>query len=418
MGISDEARRPVAWPGLLLFWLAVSLMLWLNMTRQETDYGTGGGRFADQVDSFSEYLIRNSVVDRVRTGDPAPGYLVRTKGYDAGDYSYYPEATSRYYSNRGIQADVFASIGSIDRRFFLDHSAAFFGMFRFLNSSALAACIIIFFTSLYGRTYLSLGLALLLTLSGGVALFASNLYFTAWLLFAPLACHPLVKREKYGCYCGAAFLLSLIYFSVRYEFATTFALMWLLPFLAEPLSGRAIRRRYAAFAFLCACLGFGVALLWHHFSVADANRIALAEASKLIFVTIETRMASLEGVPAPLSFGFFKSLVKRWDWTGFSLPLILSISKLSVILVFLYLCHRHRRSGRLMMTMAWALITYVSWYVFSYQHIMLHIAYDSLIFAATVQLTVVMMIGMALRDGLAERLWGRRPARPADGRMA
>ena len=71
-----------------------------------------------------------------------------------------------------------------------------------------------------------------------------------------------------------------------------------------------------------------------------------------------------------------------------------------------------------MMTMAWALITYVSWYVFSYQHIMLHIAYDSLIFAATVQLTVVMMIGMALRDGLAERLWARRPARPADGRMA
>lgn len=394
------SRGPVGRGVVVLFWLAVAAMLWANLARQSTDYGTNYGRFADQVDSFSEYLIRNSVIDRVRLDRPDPGYLIYTPGFKAGDYAYRSGPTERYYSNRGVQAVAFAWLGSLAPRFFLDHHAQVFQALRFLNALALAGCILVFFIAWLGRNRLSLILALTMSLSGGVCLFASNLYFMAWVMFTPLLCFPLVKRERYGVYCLAAFLLSLANFSMRYEFATTFALLWIFPLLVKALNGSAMRWGYAGIAFLASCAGFGVALTLHHISVAGAIHGSPEQASRLIFVTLETRVASFANVPAPLTPGFFWALLKRWSWTGFAIPLLASVSKLFVLIAFAWLWRRYRAWRGIALLATWAVASYLSWYVFSYQHIMLHLMYDSLILACSVQLVTVMMAGLALRQWL------------------
>lgn len=415
----DRARlaawlgRPVGGVAVLLFWLVVSFMLWANIARQSTDYGTNYGRFADQVDSFSEYLVRNSVIDRVRSGDPDPGYLVYTPGFEKGEYGYTPGPTRRYYSNRAIQAVVFAWIGGRSPEFFLDHQAGFFQLFRLVNSMALAAAFLVFFVGWLGRNRLALGMALAMTLSGGACLFASNLYFMAWVMFSPLLCYPLVKRGSHGWYCLAAGVCSLAYFAMRYEFATTFALLWILPFLIRGVDGERPRWGFAALAFLCSCTGFAIALWWHHMSVAAATGGSLADASRLIFVTLETRVASLTNVPAPFSPAFFWSLLKRWSWAGFVIPLLAEFSKLAVLIAFLALWHRFRRSRPSVLLAIWAVVTYLSWYLFSYQHIMLHLMYDSLIFAATVQLATVIFAALALRGWLGESRRGNPLETPA-----
>ena len=43
----------------IAFILMVSLTLWFNLTNQYTTYGTGDGKYADPVDSFSEHIIRS-----------------------------------------------------------------------------------------------------------------------------------------------------------------------------------------------------------------------------------------------------------------------------------------------------------------------------------------------------------------------
>src|SRR5262249_15461742 len=101
----------------------------------------------------------------------------------------------------------------------------------------------------------------------------------AWLLFTPLACYPLIEKGQRAAYVILAFLLSVAYFSVRYEFATTFSLLWILPVLLAATRGAKIRPGVAIAAFFASCAGFAIAVSLHHVAVASENNISIREAS-------------------------------------------------------------------------------------------------------------------------------------------
>ncbi|TBW08027.1 hypothetical protein E0E50_15765 [Azotobacter chroococcum subsp. isscasi] len=64
-----------------------------------TYYGSGGGRYADRVDSFSEYIVRNTIKRNVLNNDELSLLPILTKGYNNKDYNYYPDGYQKYYSN-------------------------------------------------------------------------------------------------------------------------------------------------------------------------------------------------------------------------------------------------------------------------------------------------------------------------------
>ena len=382
---SSILLRPVHGSLIGLFIVVVALGLWLNVTKNHTVYGSGNGKFADQVDSFSEYIIRNTVLNRLKGVENTEGSLIITKGYPDLDYTYYPDGTRQYYSHRGIQVDVYTAIGFLNRKAFTENSDEYFQAFRFINCLLLSVCVAVFFVWLFGKNLLSVLALTAFSFAGGIALFASNLYFMAWTLLTPLLCFPLLVSGHKKAYVISALFFSALYFSVRYEFATTFALMWVLPILILPLKTGRIDTKTGLLSFAAVCLGFILALLAHHFSIALEKQISIADAAGLIFENTAMRMVTLEDVPPPFSPEFFKSMVLRWVWNGFTVPLFFYAPKIAVLLVFLILLLR-TKDMTFRRLFLWALIAYLSWYVVAYQHIVFHEMYDSLLFAATIQL--------------------------------
>lgn len=374
---------------IILLVITVSLGLWINITRQATSYGNGNGTYADQVDSFSEYIIRNTVINNIIGRENRDGSLILTKGYQDKDYNYYASNTKRYHSHRGIQVEVYEKIAKIKKDIFINNSELYFTSFRLVNCFLLTICFTTFFLCTVGRNIAGIISTILFSFSGGIALFSSNLYFSSWLLFSPLACQYLLTNNFKKTFMLAAFLLSLLYFSVRYEFATTFTFMWFVPVIIQNY----LERKKTAYGvlfqvFLTVVAGFITAIVLHHVSVARVVNIPIGDASSLIFASLQLRMASINGVSPPLSPDFFYSMLSRLSWTGFSFPLLGIISKFCLLILFLFAAYRERKS-LLFPAFLWALAGYMSWYIFAYQHIMWHDMYDSLLFAATIQLILI-----------------------------
>jgi hypothetical protein len=398
-------KRPVHGAILMLATLAIGFGLWLNVTNQFTDYGTGGGRFADQVDSYSEYLIRNSVLNDLFGTENVGGSLVITRGYRERDYGYYADGTQKYFSNRAAQRQVMTWLARLNVDFVKAHPDRFFQLFRLLNSLLLAICLAAFFTAFFGRNLLALAAVLLSSLSSGFALFASNLYFMTWLLLTPLFFFPALQRGHTRTYVLAAFLCSIAYFMVRYEFATLFALLWFFPVLAHALKTGRCDWPTGTAAFVAVCFGFAVALAAHHFAVASENGIRITDASALVLHSAAERVASLQDVPAPFTTDFIVRMGSTWSWPALDLPRLLRVSKLALLGVIIVLMARTRcRPSRNILI--WSVLAYVSWYVFAYQHIVFHAVYDSLLFAATIYLALVFHLAWLVSAS------SRRPAPP------
>lgn len=393
---------------LLMVMLLTTAALWLNVSRQSTAYGTGDGKFADQVDSFSEYEIRNTVLHRALGNGERIGSLILARGYPQGDYAYYPDQYSHYYSNRGAQTQAYYLLAAIDKAAFLRHPDAYFQAFRLINCALLVACVSAFFFCAIGTTVCGAGAVVLFCFSGGLCLFCSNLYYCLWLMYTPLLSYPLVAHGQQRTFVAAAFFFSLLHFAVRYEFATTFALLWLLPVMTcDYLSARKPQLGLMACTFAAVILAFAVALALHHLAVADELGVSMVDASRTILASVHHRMASTDGVPTPLSPDFLHWFVRVWgllQWPALKLPTLLIVSKLSIVVIFL-LCLARERKTRLLPLFLWAGAAYWSWYVFAYQQMMWHDMYDSLVFAATLQLFMVFYLAhktqIAMRSTMA-----------------
>ena len=99
----------------------------------------------------------------------------------------------------------------------------------------------------------------------------------------------------------------------------------------------------------------------------------------------------------PFSPGFFKYMIIRMTWTGITLPLIGSVTKLLLLLIFIFYAWKEK-SGQYFPMFIWAISSYISWYVFAYQHIMWHTQFDSLLFTATIQLVLVLYFSNLLKN--------------------
>lgn len=371
--------------------LLAGMALWLNLTMQSTAYGNGDGRYEDQIDSFSEYVVRNSVIYGVERGDASSATMFLTAGYPQ-HYDYSSEGIYPYYSNRGAQSNVYTFIALALGHQSADDLSAFFTAARFVNALLVSVIAFVFFGSLLGMTGLAAVAALLFTLLSGIALFSSNLYFQLWTFLLPLAAYPLLLRGHATQYLFAAFVGSVVYFSIRYEFATTFAMLWILPVLIKGTSPS----RLGIGAFFASCLGFTLALTSHHIQVAGSLGIGIGDASDLILSSMKLRTMSIEGVPVPFSSGFRWAIMDRYSWSGLSVPFVVIVPKTGFLLFFL-LVSLTVREWRDVQILVWAVLTYISWYVFAYQHIMWHAPYDSLLFAVTIQLA--MLVVLAIRIG-------------------
>jgi hypothetical protein len=375
----------------VLLCLLAAVSLGLNLTNQKTSYGTFGGLYEDQVDSFSEYLVRNTVRYGVETGDASAPNLYITAGYP-DDFDYVAEGIRPYYSNRGIQANAYTWIALALGDRFTNHPKSFFSAMRFANALLISVIAFVFFGFLFGRTGLSAAAALVFTHLSGIALFSANLYFQAWAFLLPLAAYPLLSRGQSAAYLAAAFAGSTLYFTMRYEFATTFALLWLLPVLmtqAKPV-------KLGLAAFVLSCAGFALALYMHHAHVAGALGITLGEATELILPSARTRTMTIEGVPIPFTSGFFVEMARRLNLAAFSLPFVVTLPKYVFWAIFVALALT-ARDQQVRWLLIWAVIAYLSWYVFAYQHIMWHSQYDWLLFAVTIQLALLVVLGTRVR---------------------
>ena len=139
-----------------------------------------------------------------------------------------------------------------------------------------------------------------------------------------------------------------------------------------------------------------MALVLHHLAVARELGIPLAEASGYVLSNMNKRLASLDGVPLPLTPGFFALMGARWSHTGWALPMLVEIKKLSFLLLFVW-SFWALRGTKAWRVLIWAGLAYASWYVFAYQHIMWHYLYDSLLFALTLQMALVVIWSDRLR---------------------
>jgi len=392
-----------------LLYAVIALLFYVfNPQGLSFGYGSGYGRYADLGDSFSEYLVRNTVKRNILKREESDLLAIRTKGYATEDYSYYPDGYVKYTSNLALQtvpATLLARALRIDTERGVD---LLLGALRLVNGLALAF-LVASMLQYFARQEMGgarLLIPLLVGCSAGFIYFSQNLYFASALIVMPayFVARDLVNRGRYRWW--LVVLTGLLYFLRGYEFATVFAL--LTAFSAALFTDGAWRSRAwaAATAFGLICVAFLIAVVTHVLVLsADSGwSLSLADAAKEAFANVSHRVASLHGVPAPFSPAFYATLKERWSLPAFSLvngwP---ALSELAVIVLLLLggAVRWRWAPARERAIYLYGFAGYMSWYIFAYQHIMWHNMYDWYIFALTLGLAfsflTLLYVSMLLR---------------------
>ncbi|QDD09749.1 hypothetical protein FIT65_04535 [Candidatus Methylopumilus planktonicus] len=243
---------------------------------------------------------------------------------------------------------------------------------------------------------MSLLLAILYFMVSGVALFSSNLFICSWAIFIPLVCFFFLRKNISAMYYFfLPFFFSYLYFSIHYLFASTFAILWYLPIFFD----EKIRTKKNAVKFVLISLGvifgFFAEVINHINFVAEKLNIDNIQAFYSIFETARLRLLSLNNVPFPFGLSFFKSMIVRFSSDGIKIPLLVSLSKMFFLITLLFIFKKNLCNMR--NVCIWSFLAYFSCYLFSYQHIMVHDIYDSLIFSITIQLGVFLVLAAYLK---------------------
>lgn len=388
--MASPLARPPAWRLFAVSVFLFSMVFVINPGGFHTDYGNGGGRWEDRVDAYSDRLVVNKVLDDAYgNGECRTGFMVFTKGYQKGDFSYYPDGTTAYYSHFGLPARVL-SFGRSVLGVHSDH-----GMTRYLDLARLlmvvaTAAILALFVTRLGRecgTFSWFLATLLIASSAGLAIFSHNLYFFIPALLLPFG----ISTLGYGRLSrGALFLLILpaavLNFLCRYEFTTTFAVLATVPFFAfRPNDSLADKLKHAATAFVATIAGFVIAFTIH-IGLAAQELGGIQAALFSVVERVAYRTLSVEEVVPPFSSAFFGTLRTRWSNSGLALPYsAVSVSEIGVLALYCVVPLFLRPAGwRVFALWGIGLFAYGSWYVFAYQHILWHGMYDWLIFSISI----------------------------------
>ncbi len=399
----------------LLLGLATFALILANPQGLQNPSGTGNGQYADLGDSFSESIVRNTTI-RNATIPSDPSILpIIAKGYAAGDYHYYPDHYTKYYTNLSLQTLIFGKLAVLlkfndqNKIEYLFTTLRLINLFLFsifTSYFALNFCIQNNLKSIYA-------IPILLSFSAGFILYGQNLYFLSATMVAPAALisGQLSRTGRFSW--AAVFALGFCYFLRQYELATVFALLTAFSAALFTASKAKARAKNALIAFSAILAAFLVTACLHVLIVfADSQMtLSLRASFALAFQTATERTLSLSHAPAPFTRAFFAAMELRWEQWAFRIAgHTVQISERNLLLVMLALVPviAWRRKPVEITILLYGFAGYVSWYIFAYQHIIVHAMYDWYIFALTIGLSFSLLALIAL-DALGARItrWWR-----------
>lgn len=380
----------------LFLCVLVVLFFWIfNPSSVRSNYGDGDGKYEDRGDSFSEYIVRNTIRKNVLT--PGHGFFpIVADSYSFGDYTSYEKGYKKYYSNMALQtvpASALASfIGIQDYEKF-----QYYFIFLKLVNGLLFASVLLGFLYLWCRKnnlQLFWPVPLLVASGSGFVFFSQNLYFVPGLIFLPaiiVAYGAFVKGKINPI---LVFVAGLLYFLRGYEFATVFALV--SAFSAFVFSNGSFfqKLKTTAMVFGLVVLAFISALLIHVGLCMIETGFSAADASNNVFSALSKRTASITGVAKPLTLAFYNVMTYRWSLPGFSILntwTVLSEINIIILMIGSLLVRFKYMDWNELAIYVFGFLGYASWYIFAYQHMMWHDMYDWYVFALTLGLAFTML---------------------------
>ncbi|MFT0531670.1 hypothetical protein ACMHYJ_02395 [Castellaniella hirudinis] len=361
------------------------------------DYGSGNGRYADRADSFSEYIVRNTIKRNILNKNDSSLLPILTKGYDDGDYAYYPDGYTKYRSNLIIQtipATILAKIFRLNTEAELDR---FFVILRSGNALLFSVFLIGIFLHYCSiqKINLSFLVPFIIGTNAGFIYFSQNLYFSSFLIILPAY---YISRQIYNNKHLNKFLILLfgcLYFLRGFEFSTIFALLTAAS-AALFTSGSLIKKAKAAsLVFSLICASFVIAILLHIFFVSLDTGLSVHDSVRDLFARIQHRTQSITGVPFPFGVQFIKVMHDRWGYPAFSISANgIALSQQAIIIaMMLGLIFRFNKiTDNEKILYLYGFFGYASWYIFAYQHIMWHNMYDWYIFALTMGISFGLLL--------------------------
>lgn len=396
--------------------LIIASVYVLNPEQLSTPYGTGNGRWVDRIDSYSDYLVRNTVKNDILGHENQRGFLIITKTHRGKDFTYASDGTQQYLHQFALQARVL----SILARHLPLHDEARIDYFLDLARAAAAAVSALLLALFMARLTSPEGPArvvatLFLAAAAGMVYYSPNLYFFLPTYLAPLGWlsvyHGRIAERRLA---AGLVVLAMLNFLCRYEFATVYLFLCLLPTWAfAGTTSYADKLRQSLRFAGCVVAGLLAAMGIHTLGVAHEIGASLPAAAHLAFETVVYRTQTVTGVPLPFSEGFFALMRQTCGEPAFVFPgLHMTLTKIFVLLVSsgAALCELHAGRRRGVALYVWGLLAYASWYVGAYQHIMWHRMYDSFLFTLTVGLVFVIN-ATAYTSSLWQHLQAWRQAR-------
>lgn len=370
-------------------------------------YGNGNGKFLDRADSYSDYIVRNTIKRNVLIEEDSSFFPIFTKGYKNNDYNFYVDNYIKYTSNLSLQtvpATIIAKALNFNTEKKLD---MFFGLLRLAHALtfSLLLCTFLFYFCKSQQLKHHFLIPFLVGGSTGFVFFSQNLYFVSSLILMPavLIAYQLCNYNRFSKV--IVFMLGFVFFLRGYEFATIFAILTGFSAALFASGNWQNKAKLFAVAFGIICLSFVAALFCHIVLVAaDTNwALSIADSAKQAFSTVQMRTSSFKNVGAPFSPDFLFRIQQRWSMVAFSIIQTgFQISQLGVILLmaFILVLRLKTMSNIESMIFTYSVAGYLSWYVFAYQHIMWHVMYDWYIFALTVGLAFSLLMIIYLNAGI------------------
>lgn len=375
-----------------IYFILISIFFCFNIPNIKYPYGTGNGEYADSIDSFSEYNVRNTIQKNIYHPNEYHPFLILSNGYSKPgyDWKYYDDTyTTQYRSNLALQSLPITFLASILNIKSEKEFDSYFTVLRKINAISFAFFITIFFYNFCKKKkYQNNSLIpILVVLNSGFALYSQNLYFISAVYVLPLAVisSQLIKKNSYSFF--SILLCGFLAFLRGYEFATLFALLVAFVCFYFKDGDLGNRLKSSIKGFFIVVLSFVIVTLLHIFLIWHYENfpISLMQAFETFTNPIKLRSLSLDGVPPPLSLGFFGHFYRIWLYDlGFSLFQIgdikkgtdhnLGIPQIMIIIVYFHLFWSRIKQADLdeQSIYIFSLIGYISWYVFAYQHIMGH----------------------------------------------
>lgn len=382
---------------LIPYSIAVFLFFVFNPQGLSFDYGSGNGVYADRVDSFSEYIVRNTIKRNVLSNEDSSLIPIITKGYGVGDYRYYGDGYVKYLSNLAFQtipATILAKALGLDTEKKLDN---YFYIIRLVNAFLLAMFVVGIFLSFcrLQNNNVTFLIPFVVGCSSGFIFFSQNLYFSSCLIVLPafyisLQLQALQRFKKLP-----VFLFGVLYFLRGFEFSTIFALLTAFSAALFAAGSLVTKIKSALLGFVLICSAFVVSIMLHVIFISADSEQSVLDIMRLFLGNIQHRTQSLSGVPVPFGVGFMKEMDERWSFPAFSIiadGFMLSQLNVIYLMIFGMFIRLWRITDNEKIIYAYGFIGYSSWYIFAYQHIMWHKMYDWYIFALTIGISFGLLL--------------------------